>query len=127
LLTALKDLAIALSVKGLAKEIHILFILTIVSTTIFFCHSMVRICVRTRKPPRKPTTRRSRPRHAKELPKDGFKPEVPIRVHLARDDEIAAQNDDGTLESEKLANVKIPPPAYGLWRCSVVSPKPPVL
>jgi hypothetical protein len=42
-------------------------------------------------------------------------------VHLARDDEIAAQNDDGSIMAEKLASVKMPPPAYGLWRCSVVS------
>jgi hypothetical protein len=121
LLTPIKDLAIALSVKGLGQEIHILFVLTITGTTIFFCHSMVRICMRKRRPAKKPTARRRRPRHAKELPKDGFKPDVPIRVHLARDDEIAAQNDDGSLETEKMAAVKIPPPAYGLWRCSVVS------
>ena len=39
-------------------------------------------------------------------------PEVPIRVALARDEEAAG------IESEA---TKIPPPAYGLWRESVVS------
>ncbi len=39
-------------------------------------------------------------------------PEVPIRVALARDEEAAG------IESEA---TKLPPPAYGLWRESVVS------
>lgn len=39
-------------------------------------------------------------------------PETPIRVALARDEEAAG------IESEA---TKIPPPAYGLWRESVVS------
>jgi hypothetical protein len=39
-------------------------------------------------------------------------PEVPIRVALARDEEAAG------IESEA---TKVPPPAYGLWRESVVS------
>ena len=51
---------------------------------------------------------------------DGFTPDVPIRVHLARDEEIAAQGEDGIIAEEKMASLKAPPPAYGLWRCSVV-------
>lgn len=39
-------------------------------------------------------------------------PEIPIQVALARDEEAAG------IESEA---TKIPPPAYGLWRESVVS------
>lgn len=54
---------------------------------------------------------------------DGFTPDVPIRVHLARDEEIAAQGEDGIIAEEKMASLKAPPPAYGLWRCSVVCPQ----
>ncbi len=42
-------------------------------------------------------------------------PVVPIRVNLARDEEAAG------IESEA---TKIPPPAYGLWRESVVCAYP---
>jgi hypothetical protein len=52
---------------------------------------------------------------------EGFTPDVPIPVQLARDEEIAAQTEDGILEEEKMDALKVPPPAYGLWRCSVVS------
>jgi hypothetical protein len=38
-------------------------------------------------------------------------PVVPIRVALARDEEAAGIESDAT---------KVPPPAYGLWRESVV-------
>jgi hypothetical protein len=39
-------------------------------------------------------------------------PQVPIRVALARDEEAVGIESDAT---------KLPPPAYGLWRESVVS------
>jgi hypothetical protein len=51
---------------------------------------------------------------------EGFAPEIPIPVQLARDEELAAQMEDGMIDEEKLEAVKQPPPAYGLWRCSVV-------
>jgi hypothetical protein len=50
----------------------------------------------------------------------GFSPDAPIRVHLASDEEIAAQDEEGVISEEKLESLKAPPPAYGLWRCSVV-------
>lgn len=43
-------------------------------------------------------------------------PERPIHVVLARDEEIAADGDEAGREK-----VMPPPPAYGLWRSSVVS------
>jgi hypothetical protein len=63
---------------------------------------------------------------------EGFVPIRPIRVHLARDEELAdaytssdeeenvqgeVRRDVGADDSEK--GVKLPPPAYGLWRSSV--------
>jgi hypothetical protein len=43
-------------------------------------------------------------------------PDSPIPVILARDEEVAAENDATVREK-----VVYPPPAYGLWRSSVVS------
>jgi hypothetical protein len=53
---------------------------------------------------------------------DGFQPIVPIRVHLARDEEAElegrARNSMESNDPEK-DKVTPPPPAYGLWRSSV--------
>ena len=48
------------------------------------------------------------------------RPRQPIRVHLARDEELGINDEPerDILEAPELAS---PPPAYGLWRCSVVS------
>ena len=52
---------------------------------------------------------------------EGFTPVRPIRVRLARDEEIAIGSGDGAGDPEKeVSAVSMPPPAYGLWRCSVV-------
>jgi hypothetical protein len=54
---------------------------------------------------------------------DGFKPIRPIRVHLARDEELGLADDaadaDEVEQPEEKTAVKVPPPAYGLWRSSV--------
>jgi hypothetical protein len=54
---------------------------------------------------------------------EGFQPIVPIRVHLARDEEAAAVDAN---ETERAVDIEKdddlpppPPPAYGLWRSSV--------
>jgi len=48
-------------------------------------------------------------------------PERPIRVVLARDEEIGIS---GTGDNRSGSEGPTPPPpAYGLWRCSVVSQK----
>ncbi|KAF2401955.1 hypothetical protein EJ06DRAFT_369485 [Trichodelitschia bisporula] len=108
-------LTIALTVKGLGQELHVLFILTIVGTLIFFVHSLIRVCILHLRPKNQQRLER--------IPSvagpEGFQPTVPIRVHLARDEEIVARAEDGTVEEAKLESLKAPPPAYGLWRCSV--------
>lgn len=49
---------------------------------------------------------------------EGFNPVRPIRVHLARDEELGGEvEDEGEPDPEK--KVAQPPPAYGLWRSSV--------
>jgi hypothetical protein len=110
------DVAIALSVKPLAQELHILFALTIAAALIFLVHSLVRFFGA-----RKRRAARQRHRAAKKMINSGpnFAPLKPIRVHMAHDEEMAAV--DGAIVHEKVAPLKVPPPAYGLWRSSVVS------
>ncbi|KAG9235115.1 hypothetical protein BJ875DRAFT_374899 [Amylocarpus encephaloides] len=102
-------LALALTERSQSQEFHVLLILVILITTIFFCHSLVRLCMMIINPPREQDYRR------RELPSmagpGGFaNPPVPIRVALARDEEAAGIETEAT---------KMPPPAYGLWRESV--------
>lgn len=103
--------------KGLGQELHVLFILSIIGTTIFFAHSVIRLCIMVLRPPRE----RRRGLIPSIAGPEGFTPDVPIQVQLARDEEIAAQTEEGIVDEEKLEALTQPPPAYGLWRCSVVS------
>lgn len=54
---------------------------------------------------------------------EGFNPVRPIRVHLARDEELGNAGDAEEVEDESEPSeekkVAPPPPAYGLWRSSV--------
>lgn len=53
-----------------------------------------------------------------EIDEDGFAPQEPIRVILARDEDLGLhENYD---EESNVLLIAQPPPAYGLWRCSVV-------
>lgn len=126
-LTSCPDLALALSRPSLGQEIHVLFIMIVLATTIFFCHALIRLCMLILRPP---------PEAALSIPNmsnpEGFVPVRPIRVHLARDEELADSSDEeaaiegdgrnremgGDPEKEE-KGVKMPPPAYGLWRSSV--------
>lgn len=118
-------LAIALVRKNLGREIHIVFIMIILVTTMFFCHSLIRLCMLALHPP---------PDDAPRIPSmtspEGFQPIRPIRVHLARDEELGSvdhdsederrdEREDEAAEAEKEKKVVLPPPAYGLWRSSV--------
>lgn len=103
-------LALALSNKNESQEFHVLLILIILITTIFFCHALIRLCMMLIHPPEDNDLEQQLP---SMIGPGGYaNPEVPIRVALARDEEAAG------IESEA---TKIPPPAYGLWRESVVS------
>ncbi|KAI8933709.1 hypothetical protein NX059_009425 [Plenodomus lindquistii] len=114
-------LAIALTNRDLGQEIHILFIMILLAITIFFCHSLIRLCMLILNPPRE---EQHRPNIPSMTGPDGFKPMVPIRVHLARDEE-AGIPDTEPLDSETEIHdlekdiLPPPPPAYGLWRSSV--------
>lgn len=85
------------------------------SITIFFCHSLIRLCMLMLNPPRE-EPRRAVPNLSAP---EGFQPVVPIPVRLARDDDLDSDSDleaGGDPEKEVLPP---PPPAYGLWRSSV--------
>ena len=99
-----------------------LLILIILFTTIFFCHGLIRLCmliVRPRGSAAGQTSGTDQMRQRGGIMHDaalvvpgGYAiPREPIRVVLARDEEAAG------IESE---TTKTKPPAYGLWRESVV-------
>jgi hypothetical protein len=103
-------LALALSNRNESQEFHVLLILIILVTTIFFCHALIRLCMMIMHPPSDEDIENQ------NLPSmigpGGYaNPVMPIRVALARDEEAAGIESDAT---------KLPPPAYGLWRESVV-------
>jgi hypothetical protein len=96
----------------------------ILAITIFFCHSLIRLFMLALHPPQET------PRIPSMTGPDGFHPVRPIRVHVARDEELALEDDDidpadadtredGDEEKKVRAKVTQPPPAYGLWRSSV--------
>jgi hypothetical protein len=97
--------------------------MVLLTITIFFCHSLIRLCMLMLNPPRQ--------EHRAHMPDmmggggEGFQPIVPIRVHLRRDEETP--DEDAGLENDLAIDDDIegknmpppPPPAYGLWRSSV--------
>lgn len=58
-------------------------------------------------------------RPANEHEEEFAQPETPIPVILARDEEMGLH--DGASDNEVTEVIQHPPPAYGLWRSSVVS------
>lgn len=97
-----------------------LLILIIVFATIFFCHGLIRLCTLIVRTGRKTGGQGEEEDGRYPMPEmfqpGGFAvPRRPIRVVLARDEEAAG------IES---AATKTNPPAYGLWRESVVSSLP---
>jgi hypothetical protein len=103
-------LALALSNRNESQEFHVLLILIILVTTIFFCHALIRLCMMIIHPP-SDDDMENQTLPSMIGPGGYANPVVPIRVALARDEEAAG------IESEA---TKLPPPAYGLWRESVV-------
>lgn len=89
-----------------------MIVLVILITTVYFCHSMVRLCILILRPPMDDGHDGRRAPNMVLVSGGYANPPQPIRVALARDEEAAG------IESEA---TKFPPPAYGLWRESVVS------
>ncbi|PBP21441.1 hypothetical protein BUE80_DR007539 [Diplocarpon rosae] len=101
-------LSMALSGRPVSQEFHILLILIILVTTVFFCHAMIRLCMLLLKPPSPDLEAHTRSLGPQMVGPGGYaEPFAPIPVTLTRDEEAAG------IESEA---TKLPPPAYGLWR-----------
>lgn len=90
-------------------------VIFILIATILFCHYLIRffsLLLQARR-------RKQRHRASGELDRNGFaQPGEPIRVILARDEELGLH--ESNFEEMNPERVASPPPAYGLWRCSVV-------
>ncbi|KAI0857055.1 hypothetical protein F4860DRAFT_371117 [Xylaria cubensis] len=103
-------LSLSITKKINTSEFSILLILLILLTAVFFCHSLIMLCLLTTRP----QNRQGGSGNDLEANKYGHPgyavPVQPIRVVLARDEEAAG------IESEA---TKMNPPAYGLWRESV--------
>lgn len=87
-----------------------MIILVILAAAAFFCYSIIRLCLLVFQPDRSHRRRTGAPNVFG--PGGYVVPPKPIPVVLARDEE-AAGIEGGA--------VKLEPPAYGLWRESVVS------
>lgn len=106
------DLALALTDRNLPQQFHALMVMIILGTTIFFCYSLVCLTILIIHPPADDALDQERLASTVRGPGGYANPPRPIRVALVRDEEAAG------IESEV---TKLPPPAYGLWRESVVS------
>lgn len=106
------DLAFAVSSSAYGQEFQVLLILLIMIFTVVFCHSLLRLAMILLRGPRDEVATNRVP--SRVGPMGYAQPERPIHVILARDEEIAA-------DGEEREKVRPPPPAYGLWRSSVVS------
>lgn len=92
-------------------ELTIVLILIVLLATVWFCYSLMQLCMLVVRGDRD----RVRQDHATYIGSGGYVvPPQPIRVVMARDEEEAG------VESENVA-AKYTPPAYGVWRESVVS------
>lgn len=113
-LTSVVDLALAISKSIEAKVWNVILIILILVNTIICCHYLIRLCMLAMHARQQNRTGRV----PSEADENGFaQPQRPIRVILARDEELGLHdNEEGPITS----SVPPPPPAYGLWRCSVV-------
>lgn len=91
------------------QEFRILLILILLITAVIFSHSVIRLVVAILNPRKQQDLELRLPPMTRT---GGYaNPAAPIRVALARDEEAAGIENNAT---------KRPPPAYGLWRESVV-------
>ena len=107
------DIAFTASHAHLGRELNILLIFMLLILAIVFCHSFVRFVLAIARGP----IVINRNRIPSQLGPGGYaEPDRPIPVVLPADEESMAECEGNTREK-----VAPPPPAYGLWRSSVVS------
>jgi hypothetical protein len=109
-LTAEKDLGLSVSGTISGGDFTIVLVLVVILATLFFSYGLVKLCLFVI---RRDRARQDQTDSPLDVPGHGYAvPTEPIRVVLARDEEVAG------IESEMS---KVTPPAYGVWRESVVS------
>ena len=107
----LSDLALSLTKSMNSGEFTIVLILVVLCATVFFCHALLRLFLLIFRGDRPSRRRLERTTHY--LVPGGYAvPEEPIPVVLAQDEEARGTDPEPG---------KVTPPAYGLWRGSVVS------
>lgn len=112
------DLALAVSSSVTSQTFHVVMIVFILALTMIFCHFLIRLCMMSFRLHLRGRRQIERvPSVADE--EDYAQPEIPIPVILARDEELGLHNTSS--DNDSVRPVQHPPPAYGLWRSSVVS------
>ncbi|KAI4172012.1 MAG: hypothetical protein LQ343_003921 [Gyalolechia ehrenbergii] len=81
-----------------------------------FCHFLIRLCMLNLR------LRNRTKRHIKGVPsaaddEELARPQTPIPVILARDEEIGLH--ENSSQNDSIRSMQPPPPAYGVWRSSV--------
>ena len=111
------DIALAISKSAAGESFHAILIMLILLLTIVFCHYLIRLLMLAML-----SKHRSPSGDLVDQSRAGAiaRPREPIRVILARDEELGL-HDNNMVEEDKEIAIPPPPPAYGLWRCSVVS------
>ena len=111
------DLALAVTQAAAGQEFHILLLLVVLILVIIFAHSLIRLCMMIF---RSPTIEDRPARVPSQIGPSGYaQPQKPIPVVMMRDEEMAVSEDNEDVAGK--AAILPPPPAYGLWRSSVVS------
>lgn len=87
--------------------------------TMIFCHFVICLCILSFRLRVRERRRIGRAPIAVDE-EEYAQPETPIPVILARDEELGL-HDNAASENESASPLQHPPPAYGLWRSSVVS------
>ncbi|KAK8173390.1 hypothetical protein IWX90DRAFT_484342 [Phyllosticta citrichinensis] len=115
-------------IRPVPRELHILFILLIVAATMVFSHSSIRLFMLTR-PPHSPSSRR----HNRHIPvpvgPPSFNPSTPIRVHLARDEDLAAGSSTAAAQrasARSSAELSFSPPLARQTYSAPATPRPSV-
>lgn len=102
-------LMLSLSNQRQGQELHIIFMIMMLISTVFFCHSLIRLCLLVFEYRNLEYSSNVNPNMVEST---GYRnPVTPIPVFMA--------NDEGFNDISGIN--RVPPPAYGLWRESVVS------